>query len=192
MHAGTDNRGSKPPFAFLSRYIPLALIALLLIMLLPQLADRNPDYPKKEARPAPPIPLTLYRTAYAKLDSLGNEGLRRFGAGDWNDAVRLLGEAHFHYSVMFREGFDGCFPEDLRFYLGLAQYYRGRIEEGIALLEEEAGDDPLQPKYAWYLALIRLAEGDTLAARKQLERVARLGGRYAAEADELMERIGGE
>lgn len=192
MHAGTDNRGSKPPFAFLSRYIPLALIAILLIMLLPQLADRNPGVPKKEARPAPPVPLTLYRTAYARLDSLGNEGLRRFGAGDWNNAVRLLGEAHFHYSVMFREGFEGRYPEDLRFYLGLAQYYRGRFEEGIALIGEEAGDDPLQPKYSWYLALICLAEKDTLAARQHLERVARLGGRYAADADELLGRIDGE
>jgi tetratricopeptide (TPR) repeat protein len=185
MFAGEEHKKHKPPFAFISRYVPLALIAVLLIMLLPQLAERPRDSNTKTG-PEPPVPLTLYRTNNAWMDSLSNEGLRYFGAGDWNNAVRLLGEAHFHYSVMIREGFAGRYPEDLRFYLGLSQYYRDQVETGIELLEEEEEDDPLEPKYPWYLALIRLAGGDSLAARKHLERVVRLDGRYAAEAEEIL------
>jgi len=188
MHADDEFKKTKPPFSFLSRYIPLALIAVLLIMLLPQLFERRPA-PKRDVVPEPPPALATYRSDNAWVDSLGNEGLRRFGAGDWNNAVRLLGEAHFHYSVMLREGFADRYPDDLRFYLGLSQYYRGRGEEGIALLEEEAGDDPLESKYPWYLGLIRLALGDTLAAREHLERVARLGGPYAGEAADLLGKI---
>jgi hypothetical protein len=189
MHAGEEHKKDKPPFSFLSRYIPLALIAVLLIMLLPQLFEQRPAV-RKDAAPEPPPALAIYRSANAWVDSLGNEGMRRFGAGDWNDAVRLLGEAHFHYSVMLREGFADRYPDDLRFYLGLSQYYRGRTEEGIALLVEEAGDDPLEPKYPWYLGLIRLALGDTLAARGHLEHVERLGGPYADEAADLLKKIG--
>ncbi len=189
MHADDEIKKVKPPFSFLSRYIPLALIAVLLIMLLPQLFERRPA-PERDIAPEPPPALTIYRSENAWVDSLGNEGLRRFGAGEWNDAVRLLGEAHFHYSVMLREGFADRYPDDLRFYLGLSQYYRGMPEEGIALIEEEAGDDPLESKYPWYLGLIRLALGDTLAARERLESVVRLGGPYAEKASDLLKEIG--
>ncbi|HER42865.1 MAG TPA: hypothetical protein ENO08_00200 [Candidatus Eisenbacteria bacterium] len=185
MRDGTHHTEAKPPFSFLSRYIPLALIAVLLVMLLPQLLGRRPAL-DGEPIPEPPAAFTIYRTSYTGIDSLGNEGLRRFEAGDWNGAVRLLGEAHFHYTVMIREGFAEGYPEDLRFYLGLSQYYRGRAEEGIALLEEEAEGDPLEPKYHWYLGLIRLAAGDSLAGREHLERVSRLDGYRAGEAREIL------
>ena len=188
MHAGEEHKIHKPPFAFLSRYVPLAAIAVLLIMLLPQLVRRQPAS-RDGAGPEPPVVLTLYRTERARMDSLSNEGLRYFSAENWNDAVRLLGEAHFHYSVMIREGFEGRYPDDLRFYLGLSHYYRGQTEKGIALLEEEAEDDPLEPKYRWYLALIHLAGDDPHAAMEDLERIVRLGGDYSGEAREMLGKI---
>jgi len=190
MHDEDNHNRAKPPFAFLSRYIPLAVIAVLLIMLLPQLFKRPPAS-RDRAGPEPPVVLTLYRTERARMDSLSNEGLRRFGAEDWNNAVRLLGEAHFHYSVMISEGYADRYPEDLRFYLGLSHYYRGQVEKGVALLEGEAEDDPLEPKYRWYLALIRLAGGDSLAAREHLERIVRLGGDYSDEAGEMLRNLPG-
>jgi len=185
MCAAENHNRAKPPFAFLSRYVPLAVIAALLIMLLPRLV-RRPPTSRDGTGPEPPVVLTLYRTENAWMDSLSNEGLRRFGSEDWNNAVRLLGEAHFHYSVMIREGYADSYPEDLRFYLGLSHYYGGQAEKGIALLEEAVEDDPLEPKYRWYLALIRLAGGDSLAAREHLERVVRLEGYYSDEAREML------
>jgi tetratricopeptide (TPR) repeat protein len=190
MRADHNHNRANPPFAFLSRYIPLAVIAVLLIMLLPQLV-RRPPASRDRTGPEPPVVLTLYRTERARMDSLSNEGLRSFGAEDWNNAIRLLGEAHFHYSVMINEGYADRYPEDLRFYLGLSHYYRGQVEKGVALLEGEAEDDPLEPKYRWYLALIRLAGGDSLAAREHLERVVRLGGDYSDEAGELLGNLPG-
>lgn len=181
MCAAENHNRAKPPFAFLSRYVPLAVIAVLLIMLLPQLV-RRPPASRDGTGPEPPVVLTLYRTENARMDSLSNEGLRCFGSEDWNNAVRLLGEAHFHYSVVIREGHADSYPEDLRFFLGLSHYYRGQVEKGIALLEEEAEDNPLETKYRWYLALIRLAGGDSLAAREHLERIVRLEGYYSDEA----------
>jgi tetratricopeptide (TPR) repeat protein len=189
MHAGEAHKTDKPPFAFLSRYIPLAVIAVIMIMLIPQLIRREP-VSDGGAGFEPPVALTVYRTERARMDSLSNEGLRYFSAERWNDAVRLLGEAHFHYSVMIREGFEDGYPDDLRFYLGLAHYYRGQATEGIALLEEEAENDPLEPKYRWYLALIRLAGGETQAAREDLKQIVRLGGEYSEEAGEMLGRIG--
>lgn len=188
MIGSEDHKGAKPPFAFLSRYIPLAAIAVLAIMLLPQLV-RRPTNSGDGAVPEPPLVMTIYRTQRARMDTLSNEGLRHFSAEEWNEAVRLLGEAHFHYSVMIREGFEDRYPDDLRFYLGLAHYYRGQAAEGIELLEEEAENDPLEPKYRWYLALIRLAGKDTLAAREDLEQIIRLDGEYSGEAGEMLDRI---
>ena len=188
MSAGEEHKIEKPPFAFLSRYVPLALIAVLLVMLLPQFFREQPPA-GSEGGPEPPLALTLFRSERAWIDSLSNEGLRHFSAGEWNDAVRFLGEAHFHYSVMIKEGYADSYPRGLRFYLGLSHYYRGLTEEGIGLLEEEAADCPLEPEYRWYAALVRLAMGDSLEAREHLEGVARLGGLYAGEALEMLERL---
>ena len=190
MSAGDENKPSKPPFSFLSRYIPLAVIAVVLIMLLPQLVRREPGQGDRTGF-EPPVVLTIYRTERARMDSLSNEGLKHFSAGEWNDAVRLLGEAHFHYSVMIREGFEDRYPDDLRFYLGLAHYFRGQAGRGIELLEEEIESDPLEMKYRWYLALIHLAGGDSLAASRDLERIVELDGEYVDDAKELLARIGG-
>ncbi len=188
MHAAEDRKNDKPPFAFLSRYVPLAVIAVLLIMLLPQFLGK-PHQERDEKELEPPLVLTLFKTERAWIDSLSNEGLRHFSAGEWNDAVRFLGEAHFHYSVMIKEGYADHYPQGLRFYLGLSHYYRGRIGKGIELLEEEAADYPLEPECRWYAALARLAEGDSLKARKHLEGIVRLGGHYSEEALEILERL---
>jgi tetratricopeptide (TPR) repeat protein len=183
--------GRKPPFAFLSRYVQLAVIAVLLIMLLPQLAEKSPA-PRKALDIDPPVALVIYRSGHAQLDSLGNEGLESFNRKEWNRAVRLLGEAHLHYSVMIKEQMGFGYPDDLRFYLGLSYAYRGRLEKGIPLLEEEAADNPIEAKYPWYLAHLYLAAQDTEKARTYFERIVRLGGLYAEEADEALQRIAGQ
>ena len=178
----------RPPFSFLSKYAPLAAIAVLLIFLVPQLAKRPPA---EEEPPGiePPLPLTLYRTGSERVDSLIEKGMRSFGSGDWGGSVRYLGEAHFHLTVMIREGYAGEYPEDLRFFLGLAHVYRGRPGEGLPLIEEEARENRIEPKYSWYLANIYLSYGDYGHAREQLEAVARIGTQYSAEARAELERL---
>jgi len=178
----------QPPFSFLSKYAPLAAIILLLIFLVPQLAKRPPA---EEEPPGlePPLPLTVYRTGYERVDSLLEKGMQSFGRRDWAKSVRYLGEAHFHVTVMINEGYAKKYPEDLRFFLGLAHVYRGRRHEGLPLIAEEARENRIEPKYPWYLANIYLSYGDYELAREQLEAVARIGTRYSEEAAIELERL---
>ncbi len=175
----TDKK--RPPFSFLSRYAPLAAIVVLLIFLVPQLAKHPPA---KDELPGiePPLPLTVYRTGYERIDSLIEKGMQSFGRRDWGISVRYLGEAHFHVTVMASEGYVHKCPEDLRFFLGLAHVYRGQRHEGLPLIAEEAQDNRIEPKYSWYLANIYLAYGDYEQAREQLEAVVRIGTQYTEEA----------
>jgi tetratricopeptide (TPR) repeat protein len=188
MSTDASDRGRKPPFAFLSRLVPLAAIAVLLFMLLPQLTEKPPE--AGEALDIePPLALIIYRSDYPSLDSLGNEGLKSFSRKEWDRAVCLLGEAHLHYSMMLRERMGSRYPNDLRFYLGLSYAYRGKFKEGIPLLEEETADDPIEPKYHWYLAHIYLAAEDTMKAREHFERIVKLGSLYTEETEDALRRI---
>lgn len=185
------HRGDRqPPFGFLSRYAPLGVIALLLIMLVPQLAKRPPD---REEPPGldPPIPLTACRTGRERIDSLIEKGMQSFGRGEWGKSVRYLGEAHFHVTVMIKEGYAAEYPEDLRFFLGLAHVYRGSAHEGLSLIEEEARENRIEPKYSWYLANLYIARRDYASARIHLEQLVRIGTRYAEEASRELEELPG-
>jgi tetratricopeptide (TPR) repeat protein len=193
-HPPRDTRGhpgkteKRPPFQFLSRYAPLAAIVLLVLFLVPQLAKRPPagnELPGLE----PPIPFTVYKTGYERVDSLLEKGTQSFGREEWAESVRYLGEAHFHLTVMIREGYAKEYPDDLRFYLGLAHVYRGRRHEGLPLIEEEARENRIEPKYPWYLANIYLSYGEYEQAREQLEAVVRIGTRYAEEAEIELEKL---
>ena len=64
-----------------------------------------------------------------------------------------------------------------------------RIVGSMGAAAEEAEDDPLEPKYRWYLALIHLAGDDPHAAMEDLERIVRLGGDYSGEAREMLGKI---
>jgi tetratricopeptide (TPR) repeat protein len=182
----TDKK--RPPFSFLSRYAPLAAIVVLLIFLVPQLAKRPPA---EEELPGiePPLPLAVYRTGSERVDSLIEKGMQSFGRGDWGRSVRYLGEAHFHLTVMIREGYADGYPEDLRFFLGLAHVYRGRRNEGLPLIAEEARENRIEPKYSWYLANIYLAYGDYERARERFEAVVRIGTQYSEEAGVELEGL---
>ena len=182
----TDKK--RPPFSFLSRYAPLAAIIVLLIYLVPQLATRTPTEDKLPGI-EPPLTLTLYRTGHEKVDSLIEKGMQSFGRRDWGISVRYLSEAHFHVTVMISEGYTHKYPEDLRFFLGLAHVYRGRRHEGLSLIAEEARENRIEPKYSWYLSNIYLAYGDYERAREHLETVVRIGTRYAEEARVELERL---
>jgi hypothetical protein len=184
--SGTTEK--RPPFHFLSRYAPLAAIVLLVIFLVPQLAKRPPA---EDELPGldPPIPLTVYKTGYERVDSLLEKGMQSFGREDWAESVRYLGEAHFHLTVMIREGYEEEYPDDLRFYLGLAHLYRGRRHEGLPLIEEEARENRIEPKYSWYLANIYLSYEEYDRARERLEAVVRIGTRYSEEAEIELDKL---
>jgi tetratricopeptide (TPR) repeat protein len=190
MDTNENEHGRRPPFAILSRYAPLAAILVLLLMLLPQLFENTPAN-RTEAGAEPPLALIVYQSGYMDVDSLANEGLKSFNRKDWDRAVRFLGEARFHWSVLIREKMEQGYPVDLRFYLGLSHYYRGLPAKGIPLLEEEIADDPTEAKYHWYIAHLSLAAEDTAGAREHFERAVTLGGNYADEAKEKLERLDG-
>lgn len=178
-----ENR--KPPFQFLTRLVPLAVIVVMLMLLLPHLKQRAP-VSERFATVEPPLALQTYNTVSDSLNTLLYEGLKHFGRKDYDEAARLLAQAHFFCSVKVKEKKLHSYPRDLRFYLGLAYYYRDQAAAGIPLLEEEEGDAPDKEKYPWYLAHLYLAAGDNVKAEEKLERVITLGGPFAAAAGEKL------
>ncbi len=182
--------GAKPKSTYLPRLMPVGAAIILLMILVPMLREgrRKPFSP---AAVEPPLAMSLYSTGHARLDSLANEGLRHFGRREYERAARFLAEAHFHWNVRVREGVAERYPEDLRFYLGLAHFYRGRPEQGAPLIEEEELGNPFGGKYPWFLANVYFALGRKDAGRAKLERAAALGEAYAPEARAALEALGG-
>lgn len=184
--------GTEKKKRFKDTYIPRLMpagAAVILLMILIPILRQDRGGPAKLAAVEPPLAMKIYATGYSSLDTLLNDGLRGFGRGDYQEASRLLGKAHFLWTVKLREGSEEPYPEDLRFYLGLAEHYRGFPARGIPHLEDERRDNPYEEKYPWYLAHLYLAGGQTAKAREALERVAAIGGKHAAEASALLAKL---
>ena len=188
MNIARGHGERKPPFQFITRFIPLAVIVVLVMLLLPQLY-RRPPQEKKLPQVEPPLAMNVFKTGFAGIDTLLNTGMRQFGRGDYNEATRLLGKAHFYLTVKIKEGEASRYPDDLRFYLGLAHFYRGYPHLGIPLLEAEEEQAPNEEKYPWYLAHLYLAEGNDDKARNTLEKVARLNGTRSQQAAEMLSQL---
>ena len=181
---------TKPKATYLPRLMPAGAALILLIILVSVLREERSSG-RSAPTVEPPLAMTLYATDNKSLDSLANEGLRHFGRREYERAARFLAEAHFHWTVMIQEGAAERYPDDLRFYLGLAHLYRGRPELGAPLIEEEERGDAFDGKYPWYLAHAYLALGRPNEARAELERVAAIGDSFAAEADRELRRLRG-
>lgn len=180
----------KPKATYLPRLMP-AGAAFILLMILVSVLREERSGGRSAPDVEPPLAMTLYATGYGRLDSLANEGLRHFGRREYERAARFLAEAHFHWTVMKKENGAERYPDDLRFYLGLAHLYRGRPDLGAPLIEEERRDDAFDGKYPWYLAHAYLALGRSNEARAELERTAAIGDSFAAEAERELRRLGG-
>jgi hypothetical protein len=165
--------------------MPLAVIAVMLIMLVPHLRRGGGRLPAIE----PPTSMHTYRTGSDSLDAFLHEGMRRFNEGNYEGAARLLAKSHFYISVKVREGEMKEFPRDLRFFLGLAYCYRGDTETGIPLIEAEAADAPGDERYPWHLAHCYLEAGERDKAIAALGRVAAIGGSRADEALEALHTL---
>jgi tetratricopeptide (TPR) repeat protein len=178
----------KRKATYLPRLMPAGAAFILLMILVSVLRDERAE---RAAAPVvePPLSMAVYATEFARLDSLANEGLRLFGRREYERAGRFLAEAHFHWAVMTREGRAERYPEDLRFYLGLAHFYRGRPAQGAPLIEEEGRENPFEGKYPWYLAHAYLALGRKDEARAELERVVAIGDAFAGEALRELDRL---
>lgn len=188
MDMSTDSKKERPPFAFLARLAPLAAIVVLAMILAPQLCDRHP-LKDKIYYVEPPIAMKGYRAGSGQIDTLFEKGLREFGREHYEEAGRLLTKALFFASVGIKEKKMTLYPSDLRFFLGLAQFYRGKGVKGIPLLEEEEAESPGEEKYPWYLAHLYMAVGRNDDARVRLERVIALGGPRAPKAREKLARL---
>jgi tetratricopeptide (TPR) repeat protein len=173
---------------YIPRLMPVGMIIILLALLIPVLREKKPAM-SELARVEAPLVLKRYSTGHTITDSLLNEGLRRFARKDYTEATRLLTNVHFHWTVQIREGREGSYPVDLRFFLGLAEFYRGRADRAASYLEEEAREDPNDGKYAWYLAHAYIARADYARARSALASVMKTGGPYAAEAEDKLKLL---
>ncbi len=180
-----DRRRRK---TFIPRLMPIGAAVILLMILVHLFREEQREKNAVKSIEAP-LAMKIYSTAYARPDSLANEGVRLFGRKDYGNAARCFAEAHFYWNSMIREGRETRYPEDLRFFYALSQFYRGRPELAVPLLEEEKNDAPSEPKYSWYLAHAYLALGHKVEARRELERVLSLGGEFEKEAREKLALI---
>jgi hypothetical protein len=163
------------------------MIVILLAILVPVLRGKKPETASIPAV-EPPLAMKRYATGFAASDSLMNDALRAFGRADYEAAARILSKVHFYWSVEISEGRMKSYPEDLRFYLGLAELYRGRPDRAAPYLEAESSESLYEEKYAWYLAHAYAARGDTARARETLRRVAGMSGPLAPQAAELLQK----
>jgi len=188
MNREGEKTGKGLKETYIPRMMPIGGIIILLALLLPLLMGKKHE-DGGLAKVEPPLAMKMYATGYASIDSLLNEGLRHFGRREYEDAARMLAEAHFFWSVKIREGSQEPYPEDLRFYLGLSEFYRGYPAKGAPYLEEEERAHPYEARYPWFLAHCYIAQGRFEGARTELEKVVRLGGSWSAEAREKLRRL---
>jgi len=173
---------------YIPRIMPIGGIAILLMLLIPQLIDRGPA--RRAPQPVePPLTMKIYDTGYASTDSLLNAGLRCFGEKRYDDAARVLSKVHFYWSVGIREKRLASYPEDLLFYLGLAHFYRGFPNLAAPLLEEGERASPFDEKYPWYLGHVYLAQRRYDPARGEFEKVIKLGGSLSDKAREKIKSL---
>ncbi len=200
MNDETRKSSKKLKSTYLPRLMPVGGIIVLLALLLPLLTGK-----KQENRPAPrfgmkpenralaavepPLAMKIYKTGYTSTDSLLNKALRNFSRKDYDEAAYLLNKVYFYWNVQVREKRMASYPEDLQFYLGLAEFYRGRPDKGAPFLEAEERANRFEGKYPWYLAHLYIAEGRYDKAREKLERVVQLGGDLASEAGKKLQRL---
>jgi tetratricopeptide (TPR) repeat protein len=186
-----ETSGKKPwslKPTYIPRLMPVGMIIILLAILIPVLREKKPD---AAALPPvdPPLAMKRYSTNFPASDSLMNDALRSFGMKDYEAAARILTKVHFYWNVQIREGNAKSFPEDLRFYLGLAEFYRGRPDRAAPYLEAESQENPYEERYAWYLAHVYAAQGDTARTRETLERIVKIGDPHAAEAESMLKLL---
>ncbi len=185
-----ETSGNKPwrlKPTYIPRLMPVGMIVILLAILIPVLREKKPETASLHAAD-PPLAMKLYSTGFPASDSLMNDAIRSFGRKDYEAAARMLTKVHFYWNAQIREGTVKAYPEDLRFYLGLAEFYRGRPDRAAPYLEEELRENPYEEKYAWYLAHVYSAQGDTARTRETLEKVVKIGDSRAAEAESTLNR----
>ncbi len=172
---------------YIPRLMPVGMIVILLAILIPVLREKKP-YTAMIPLVDPPLAMKRYATDFPASDSLMNDALRSFGMKDYEAAARVLSMVHFHWNAQIREGAAQAYPEDLRFYLGLAEFYRGRPDRAAPYLEAESQENPYEEKYAWYLAHVYAARGDTVRTRATLERIVGMNETLAPKAAEILGR----
>lgn len=181
-----ERKGLKP--TYVPRLMLAGMIVILLMILIPVLREKRPAV-NRLALVEPPLAMKYYSTGFATTDSLLNEGLRDFGEKNYTEAAHILTKVYFYWSVHIREGELHEYPEDLRFYLGLSEFYRGHPERAAPYLESEEKASPYDERFPWYLAHVYIAGGDFAKAREKLERVVKIGEKHAAEAERKIQLL---
>ena len=184
--AAENKKQLKP--TYLPRMMPIGGIIILLALLIPLLMGKKHEY-RGLASVEPPLAMKIYATGYTSIDSLLNDGLRSFSRKNYEEAARLLTKAHFYWTVKIREGSQEPYPEDLRFYIGLSEFYRGYPAKGAPYLEEEERANRYEAKYPWYLAHLYIAQVRYGDARNELEKVIALNGSYSREAQTKVQQL---
>lgn len=173
---------------YIPRLMLAGMIIILLMILIPVLRERKPAM-NGLALVEPPLAMKYYSTGFATTDSLLNTALRDFGEKNYTEAAHLLTKVYFYWSVQIRAGKMHEYPEDLRFYLGLSEFYRGHPDLAAPYLESEEKASPYDERFPWYLAHVYIAEGDFAKAREKLERVVKIGEKHATEAESALKLL---
>jgi len=184
---GVERRKGLRP-TYIPRLMPVGMILILLMILVPVLREKKPAT-NRLALVEPPLAMRYYATGHASTDSLMNEALRDFGRKDYAEATHLLTKVYFYWSVQIRTGKMKVYPEDLRYYLGLSEFFRGRPDRAVPYLEAEAKANPFEEKYSWYLAHAYIAVGNYPKARETLAQVVRIADPRAAEAESTLKLL---
>ena len=193
MNRQSETSESKPwrlKPTYIPRLMPVGMIIILLAILIPVLKEKKPGVAGLPPID-PPLAMKHYSTGFGASDSLMNDALRGFDRKDYDAAARILSKVHFYWNVQVREGKVKSYPEDLRFYLGLAEFYRGHPDRAAPHLEAESRENPYEEKYAWYLAHVYSAQGDTVRTHETLERIVRMNETLAPKAAEILRKLPG-
>ena len=131
---------------------------------------------------APPyVPWTLRGSKTSKALERFQRGMEKYADSDYEESIRLLREA---------ERLD---PSHLptRFHLGVSYLMAMQTDFAIRQLSSLAAleGNPYREESHWYLAKAHLRKSDLNAARKDLETVAAMKGRHAAEAQEALRML---
>lgn len=129
--------------------------------------------------PARPVPITSERASQHYLDFM-------------DEAMSAIAKGHERAALDDLYFLLNQYPADVnaQFYAGLACYRLGLYPRALRLFHAAAGNpvDSFQEEATWYGALCLEKTDGRSASRPALERIARSGGFYAAQAKEMLGR----
>jgi tetratricopeptide (TPR) repeat protein len=165
-------------------WAPAAVVALILIFLLPWGRAPNPYLPYLDDSKAP-----YSRVAFrGPAGQINVEAQKAFNAG----MAEYLRD-NYDLAIQHLKRAVQRAPEESQywFYLGVSHYLARHSGPAIETLNRALSttDESLRAKARWYLAQAYLLRGDLKQAQLHLHEIIGVGGEYSARADSLLKQI---